>query len=184
MKNPFLIGNKIYMRAFESGDEKMLAQTENHPALRETLYYALPTSPELQAERWLKKSKDQHNVVFVICSKKTDELLGITSLERIDWIGRMATFYIAIASEKDWSKGFGSEVTRLMTDYAFNTLNLKRIQLHVSVDNERAVKVYKSAGFKIEGTLRQAMYHNGYYSDFYVMAVLRDDLVKVKRESK
>jgi diamine N-acetyltransferase len=63
-----------------------------------------------------------------------------------------------------------------MVDYAFKTLNLNRIQLHVYVGNARAVEVYKNVGFKVEGTLREAMYHNGAFCDFYVMGLLRSDL--------
>jgi RimJ/RimL family protein N-acetyltransferase len=55
---------------------------------------------------------------------------------------------------------------------------LNRIQLHVAIENEGAVKVYQNNGFIIEGTLRQAMYHNGKYSDFYVMGLLRSDMHK------
>ncbi len=34
----------------------------------------------------------------------------------------------------------------------FNTLNFNRIQLHVSVENERAIKAYEKVGFVKEGT--------------------------------
>ena len=93
----------------------------------------------------------------------------------------MAVFYIAIAEKENWSKGFGKEATRLMVDYAFKTLNFNRIQLHVSVENERAVNAYKNAGFVIEGTLRQAMYHKSKYVDFYVMGILKEDWQKTDR---
>ena len=92
----------------------------------------------------------------------------------------MATFYIAIAEKENWSKGFGKETTRLMVDYAFETLNLNRVQLHVTVENERAVKVYKDIGFKIEGTMKQAMFHQNHYSDFYLMAILKEEWKKIK----
>jgi RimJ/RimL family protein N-acetyltransferase len=88
----------------------------------------------------------------------------------------MAIFYIGIADKTNWSKGYGSEATELMVHYAFSTLNLNRIQLHVAKENKPAVKVYQKAGFKIEGTLREAMYHKGQYCDFYVMGILRSDV--------
>ncbi len=175
MHNPFLIGTKIYLRATETGDAELIARSENHPDPRQTLYYALPSAPEAIAERIRKAENDHSAIWFTIVNSKNDEPIGVTALVRIDWVGRMATFYIAIADKKNWSQGFGSEATRMIIDYAFTTLNLNRIQLHVSKENEAAVHAYQKAGYQIEGTLRQAMFHENHYSDFYVMGILRED---------
>lgn len=175
MKNPFLIGKQIYLRAAEEGDEEIYAISENHPDPRQTLYYALPSSLTKHRKKIEKALADHQTIIFTICRNEDDKPIGITSFVRIDWIGRMATFYIAIAEKTNWSKGYGREVTQLMIDYAFATLNLNRIQLHVSTENGAAVNVYKQVGFTIEGTLRQAMYHDNHYSDFYVMGILKDE---------
>ena len=37
---------------------------------------------------------------------------------------------------------------------------------------------YKKCGFIVEGTLREAMFHQGKYSDFYVMGILKRDFKK------
>ncbi|MCK5033238.1 MAG: GNAT family N-acetyltransferase [Calditrichia bacterium] len=178
MKNPFIIGDKIYLRAPEEGDEKIIAITENHPDARETLFYALPVSLDSIRDKWNKFRDDPNTIVFIICSKNPDKHVGITAFHRIDWVGRMAIFYIAIADMENRSKGFGTEATELLANYAFTTLNLNRIQLHVAVKNEKAIKVYKKAGYEIEGTLRQAMYWDGKYHDFYVMGLLKKDYNK------
>ncbi len=175
MKNPFLIGDEIYLRAAETGDEEIWAETENHPDPREHLFYALPTSPEEQLAKLEQAIIDHNTVLFTICAKETDKAFGVTAFYRIDWVGRMATFYIAIAPKDNWSKGYGKEVTKLMIDYAFDTLNLNRVQLHVYTGNERAIKAYQKCGFQIEGTLREAMYHKGHYCDFYIMGILRKE---------
>lgn len=178
MQNPFLIGSKIYLRAPEEGDEEIIALSENHPSPRETLFYALPRSLSGMDEKLKSWVEDPHTVVFIICNKKTNEAIGITTFVRVDWVGRAAIYYIAISEEKNWSKGYGSEVTQLMINYAFESLNLNRIQLHVYVKNERAIHVYERCGFVIEGTLREAMYRAGNYHDFYVMGILKKDWQK------
>ncbi len=180
MKNPFIIGTKVYLRSPEPGDEKIIALSENHPDPRETLFYALPVSNDEYVERIQNYKKDSRIIFFTVCSVSPDTPIGCTAFFRIDWVGRMATFYIAIAEKENWSKGFGKETTQLMVDYAFETLNLNRIQLHVTVENKRAVKVYKDIGFKIEGTMKQAMFHQNHYSDFYLMAMLKKEWEKIK----
>jgi diamine N-acetyltransferase len=175
MKNPFIIGEKIYLRAPEDGDEEIIAITENHPDSRKSLFYAFPTDLESIRDKWNKFRDDPNTIVLIICSKNPEKPIGIAAFHRIDWVGRMAIFYIAIADMENRSKGFGSETTKLIMDYAFNTLNLNRVQLHVAVKNEKAINVYKKIGFEIEGTLRQAMYQDGKYHDFYVMGLLKKD---------
>lgn len=181
MNNIFLIGEKIYLRAAEEGDEEIITISENHPEPRANLYYSIPTNKEEQLERLKHRNKDHSTIYFVICSKENNKPIGSTSFFRIDWVGGMAIFYIAIAEKENWNKGYGKEATRLMVDYAFSTLNLNRVQLHVSTENERAIEVYEKNGFIKEGTLREAMYFDNRYIDFYVMAVLKKDWEKVKK---
>ncbi len=182
MKNPFLIGTKIYLRSPEPGDETIIALSENHSDPRQYLYYAVPSSVETQRKRIEQKLQDHSTIFFTVCTNKPDEPIGCTSFVRIDWVGRMATFYIAIAEKENWSKGYGKEATKLMVDYAFNTLNFNRVQLHVSVENTRAINAYEKAGFIKEGTLRQAMFFDDHYIDFYLMAILKEDYLKLKNK--
>lgn len=173
--NVFIIGKKVYLRAIKPGDEEMIARIENHPDPRSTLFSAIPTTVQQQKDIIDGLLNDPNTIIFTICRKEDDERIGKTALFRIDWVGGMAIYYIGIADKINWSRGYGSETTTLMVDYSFNTLNLHRIQLHVAVENETAVKVYKKTGFKIEGTLREAMYYNGKYRDFYMMGILKTD---------
>ena len=174
----FLQDEHVFLRAIREGDEILAARLENHPDPRSELFYALPSTQPEQADRLRSISKDPNTITLIICRTENGEAIGQVSFVRIDWVGRMATYYIGIADQVNWGKGFGREATILMLDYAFNTLNLNRIQLHVSTENQRAVKLYKKLGFQEEGTLRQAMYHQGRYVDFYVMGILRSDWEK------
>lgn len=178
----FITGEKIYLRAYKTGDEEMIARIENHPDPRQSLFYALPTTLEQQREKINKLIGDHTSIHFTICRTEDEEPVGQTALLRIDWVGRMAIFYIGIADKINRNRGYGKETTALILEYAFNTLNLNRIQLHVAVENEAAVNVYKKTGFVIEGTLREAMYHEGRYCDFYVMGILRRDWENMRKQ--
>ncbi|TNE74535.1 N-acetyltransferase [bacterium] len=172
----FLKGKNCYLRAFELGDEQMIRDLNNSPEPRETLYYAIPTSSIQWKERFTKELDDHSTIFFTICDVETHKPIGQTALVRIDWVGRMGIYYLGIAYPEFWGKGIGSEVTKLMVDYTFKTLNFNRIELKVASENTGAIKVYEKQGFKREGTLRQAMYRDGRYSDFHVMSIIRDDL--------
>jgi len=178
LENPFLIGEKIYLRPVEPEDAKFLSKGENDPIVREALFLALPVSFSTEQEKIEQYIKSKEAIVLIIVEKKTTKLVGQTAFFRIDYISRSAIFYLAILDTAFWSKGFGSEATKLMVDYAFKTLNLNRIQLHVCAENAPAIKIYERVGFIKEGVLRQAMFRNGNYVDFWVMGILKSDWLK------
>ena len=47
---------------------------------------------------------------------------------------------------------------------------LKRVELNVFVENQRAVELYQRMGFVIEGTKKYAAVRNGIHADEYFMA--------------
>ena len=67
-------------------------------------------------------------------------------------------------------------LVRVLARWGFFELNLHRVQLKVYEDNARAIRAYEKAGFKIEGCLRQARFHEGGYHDTLVMGLLREEL--------
>jgi len=183
MKNPFIVGETIYLRAVEMEDANLLLRCNNQPEVRETFYIAFPSNTNRQ-EMDIKNLYDRQDYVpFIICEKETDRAVGITAFHRVDLVSRAAVFSIRIADKADWGKGFGGEATRLMVAHGFEQLNLNRIQLVVSTENERGHCAYIKAGFVQEGVMRQAMYHYDRYSDFYLMSILRDEYYQKKKST-
>lgn len=71
-------------------------------------------------------------------------------------------------------KGIGTALMRAMLDLADNWIGLRRIELTVNVDNERAIKLYERMGFEHEGTRRADVLRDGQLVDCHMMARLRD----------
>jgi len=164
-------------------DAELICQGENDPQVREALFLALPINIDAARDRIQKQLADPASIIFTICLIENDLPIGQTALFRVDYISRSAIFYLAILSPEHWASGVGTETTALMVDYAFATLNLNRIQLHVNSENHPAIKIYQRIGFQKEGVLRQAMYKNGDYFDFWVMGILHKDWRRLKDPS-
>jgi len=173
MRDIFLEGEKVILTPMEEEDAEYIRQMENDPDVRYALFLYKPLTRESAENKVREMISSPDIFMFMIMEKESGQKIGQTGLVRIDFVSRAAVFYIAIHHKASRSKGFGTEATRLMVDYAFHTLNLNRIQLHVNSENIPAVHIYKKLGFEIEGTLRQAMYHDGKYCDFYVMGKTR-----------
>ncbi len=63
-----------------------------------------------------------------------------------------------------------------MVKYAFDVLNMHRVQLEVFESNPRGIRCYEKIGFKREGVLREGHYRNGKYDNVVVMGILRDEV--------
>jgi RimJ/RimL family protein N-acetyltransferase len=172
-----LKGKNVTLRGFELSDIDEIMKHWNDIELRQFLSHINPDSKEDEIE-WIKatwkdrKEKKEYNFAIDTNSKK--QLIGSTSIHRIDWINRSAEFGIAIY-KKFWNKGYGPEATRLVLDYAFNWLNINHIWLRVKSFNERAIKTYKKVGFKEAGKLRQSTYRDGKYHDDIIMDILKSE---------
>lgn len=66
--------------------------------------------------------------------------------------------------------GIGTALLTHLIDIA-KTRSLTKVWLHVKTDNNRAIHLYKKAGFTIEGKLHKASYIHGKYRDEYQMAL-------------
>lgn len=82
--------------------------------------------------------------------------IGNLGLHNIDHLHGTADFGIVIGEPDAWSKGYGTEATRLMLAYGFDVLGLHNIQLEVFMHNPAALKAYERAGFKRIGVRRGA----------------------------
>ena len=67
-------------------------------------------------------------------------------------------------------RGIDRALMEALLDIKDNWLMLKRVELSVFTDNERAVRLYESLGFVVEGTKRYAAVKNGVHADEYLMA--------------
>lgn len=92
--------------------------------------------------------------------------LSVNRLNRLRHSGS-----IGIMVQKEYHKmGIGRALMTSLIDIGDNWLMLIRIELGVFTDNEKAINLYKSLGFEIEGTKKYAIIRNGKYDDEYLMA--------------
>ncbi len=84
-------------------------------------------------------------VIGVILQKDVYRLSG----EMGYWIG-----------EPYWGKGIATEAVRLITEYAFNELNLNRVFAGVFEFNQGSIKVLQKNGFQREGIFKKAVIKN------------------------
>ena len=175
MHNAFLIGTRIYLRPFELEDfptlTKWLACSEVRTAL--DLFYRSPdrSGKEVFLER---VKTDENDVALGIMEKATDTLQGFIGLNRIDPKNSHIQLSFFLAEQSPNTEEYETEAVHLIAKYAFETLNMNRIWLHVDACDSHAIQRLEKAGFSHEATLCQDRYSDGGYLDTVVMGVLRE----------
>ena len=118
---------------------------------------ARPLTPEgIEAvyERFSKAGPE--GTGFAIYERTTLRPIGTAGLFSINSAHRTAELGIGIGEHDRWGRGYGTEATRLVLDYAFTMLGLNNVMLRVFSYNERAIRAYKRAGFQEIGRRREA----------------------------
>ncbi len=121
--------------------------------------------------KWWRSGRNQH---FAIVWKNPQCVIGMIGLSAIDHKNRNAELGYWLA-KKYWGQGLTPEAIRLILDYSFKDLKLRRIYAHVMHPNKPSIRVMEKIGFQREGYLRKAVFQNGRWLDEILFAILKED---------
>jgi RimJ/RimL family protein N-acetyltransferase len=135
-----------------------------------------PKTPEgiEQLYEWYSKAGED-SAGFVLYERTPMRPIGTAGLISINHLHRTAELGISIGEHDCWGKGYGTEATRLILDYAFNALALHNVMLRVFSYNQRAIRAYLRAGFREIGRRRQAQRIGSQVYDVVLMDCLATD---------
>lgn len=124
---------------------------------------------------WEKRTTDVPDNVFVYVALVDGEIVGNLGFEVCTSPRRRHVASLGMGVKDDvQGRGVGSALLATVIDLADNWLNLKRIELTVYSDNDRAINLYKKFGFAVEGESKAYAFRNGEYVSAYHMARVMD----------
>lgn len=100
--------------------------------------------------------------------RPSHKLIGNIGIHLIDPVSMNAELGYLLFREY-WGRGYGTEAVSLAVDYAFKTLNLRKLTARVFEPNAASSAVLIKNGFRLAGKLREHQYINsmGYVSELY-----------------
>jgi UDP-4-amino-4,6-dideoxy-N-acetyl-beta-L-altrosamine N-acetyltransferase len=98
--------------------------------------------------------------------------LGVVTFTRYTGAGGTATW--AFYSGDRTRRGIGRVMEQLALEYAFDTLQLHRLECEVLSSNRGVMEFHRRHGFTLEGTARAAYTREGEHYDIYKLALLAD----------
>lgn len=171
MYEHFIEGERIFLREVRREDvnDNYYKWMNDNEITRYTESRFYPYSME-QLESYVISLDGKREAVFLAIIEKENLLhIGNIKLGNIDWIHRRADIGVIIGDKDSWGKGYASEAINLLSNYAFNKLNLHKVWAGCYVNNQSSVKAFKNAGFLEEGKQREHCYYDGAYIDVVFM---------------
>lgn len=105
-------------------------------------------SVEIEFEFAADTDDSVEDIYFTVYELGSWRPIGGAALTEIDYDDQVAEFSMIIGEPDCRGKGYGSESTRLVLDYAFNALGLHHIMLSVYEYNYSARGAFQRAGFR------------------------------------
>lgn len=178
-----LYGKKVVLRALEPEDMEILRTIINEPEIEKLVGgWSFPVS-KIQQQNWYSNIvDDRRNLRFAIETKE-DGIIGMADLRDIDWKNRIAFHGIKIGNKNFRGKGYGKDVVFTIMRYAFEELNLNRLDGTIIEYNEGSKKLYlQKCGWKIEGIQRQYIFKGNNYYDQLIVGILKDEYLEIVDE--
>ena len=178
-----LHSHSLTLRPFVWEDiTQVLALVQEKEVAATTLNIPYPCTEDeindwFELQQW--ELEEGKGLCWAVCVTETKELVGAIKLathpeyesaELGYWIGKPY-----------WGKGYASEATHLVVDYAFNTLELNRLEAHAMVENTGSAWILRKLGMQEEGYHPQLIKKWGEFKDVKTYGLLRKQWMATPR---
>ena len=177
-----LYGENCILRTFHEGDARQLA------SLMARNKYFWSTFEPLHRDDFYTEEAQYKKIIesMQMMAMKREFMFGVYTLDGKHLIGHISLYaikrlpyssaFIGYAMDENYTgKGIATEAVKLVVQFAFETLNLHRVEAFIAPTNISSMRVVEKIGFQQEGLMRELLYINGKWVDHYMYAILQRD---------
>jgi RimJ/RimL family protein N-acetyltransferase len=169
-----IAGRACRLRQWFGSDAEALVPLANDPYIARYLSHVFPQPyTRADADRWLREQGNAETIAQFAIEVDGELAGGIGFLlgkgERVGtaslgyWLGK-----------RFWGRGVMSEAVQVATQWAFDTLRVRRVWANVMAPNVGSSRVLEKAGFRLEAKMMAAICdRRGMIHDEYIFARMR-----------
>jgi RimJ/RimL family protein N-acetyltransferase len=172
---PTLTGERVHLRELLPSDVPALYAIFSDP--RVMRYWSTPAyQDESEAVRLYERIQEgfRSQKLFQWGIAEGPDLFGTCTLFHLDLVHRRGEIGYALA-QRSWGKGLAKDAVTTVIEFAFETLDLHRIEADVDPRNARSLALLERLGFRREGCLRERYLVNGEIQDALLLGLLRPE---------
>ena len=161
-----IVGEKVALGPMHRDLLPHITRWSNDLAARRNIGVPLPQTLDQRIAQYERDTTDEGGIDFAVYEQAILpgghlRPIGTVGLFDINYRNGRAEFGIFIGEVAARGKGYGTETTRLMLDYAFTALGLYNVALTVADWNIAGQRAYAKAGFRECGRRRQCWLMGG-----------------------
>lgn len=147
---------RIVMRQVSTNDIPVFQQLGANPAIWSFFKYDLsnPQTMEWYVQEALKAKQAKTRMPFTIIDKDTKEICGTSSFGNISFEDKRLEIGWSWLGKEFQGTGITKQRFFVMIHFAFDVINMERVEVKTDVTNERARGALLKCGFIPEGVLR------------------------------
>lgn len=126
---------------------------------------------------FLKEVENKEILFWAVVIKHTGKHIGNIKIDPVEIKHGICEYGIMMGDKTEWGKGFAKEASKLVIEFCFKSLNLRKMNLGVIESNKRAVKLYEKLNFVVEGQLINHLSSNGKFVNVLRMALFNQNYV-------
>ncbi len=168
-----LHGERVRLRDFRPEDIEDVFVYASDPIVT---HYAgwTPHRTPFDSMAYIKRclSDDWGPITFAVEILATGRVIGVMDIRIVSRLWGIGEIGYTLARAY-WGQGFNVEAGRLLLDFGFSALALRRIQAVCNVDNRRSYRTMEKLGMVRERVLPQVRQPNGRTADRVVYSIRR-----------
>ncbi|WP_392541936.1 GNAT family N-acetyltransferase [Oryzobacter telluris] len=177
LPTPTLHTSRLRLRPFEEADsDDLFALQSDATVLR--YWDSPPWTDRARADLFVTQSRElaEEGLGARLAVERAADgaFIGWCTLNSWNPVFRSASLGYCFG-EAVWGNGFATEAARAVLEWAYDTLDLNRVQAEADTRNIASARVLEKLGFVREGTLREDCVVEGVVSDSWVYGLLRRD---------
>ena len=158
---------------------------ETSPEIWQYSLMAIQKTEDLKAyfQEAIISRKNGNSYAFIVFDKLTKEWVGCTRFYDTQLKNQSTQLGYTWYKTSVWGTGLNAHCKFLLLQFAFDTMQLERVEFRADNDNKRSIAAMKKIGCTVEGVLRNHMPKpNGGRRDSIILSILKEDWKNTLRE--
>ncbi|MDR1878559.1 MAG: GNAT family N-acetyltransferase [Bacteroidales bacterium] len=153
-----MTGETVFLRALELSDIAILYAFENDTAVWNISETLAPYS-SFALEQYILEAVHtdiytSKQVRLAICSRSDGKVIGLADL--FNFSPKHLRADVGMLIHADYREnGYAAEALKLLSEYAFSTLNMHQLVCNITPDNTASIRLFQKQGFVLVGTKKE-----------------------------
>ncbi len=178
-KDYILEDERVILRPLNASDaQHLLTFSLNEPTLWQYSIQQANGAKNLKKyiDVALENKKNKTEYPFIVFDKKSQQYAGSTRFYDIQLQHQTLQLGYTWYGKAFQGTGLNKHCKFLLLQFAFETLQMERVEFRADNENKRSIAAMKSIGCKEEGVLRQhILLQNGKRRDSIILSILREE---------